>query len=89
MALFLFICANVDICSFQIVSGGPMYNAEYVVVEANCTEDDCTPLNDTMAVSAKRLSFPLPKRSVSFSKLSKTSGDNVYTFALIDKTGQN
>lgn len=65
MALFLFICSNVNICSFfQIVSGGPMYYAEYVVVEANCTEDHCTPLNDTMAVSAKRLSFTLPMRSV-------------------------
>lgn len=41
-----------------------MYYAEYVVVEANCTEDYCTPLNDTMVVSAKRLSFTLPMRSV-------------------------
>lgn len=43
-----------------------MYYAEYVVVEANCTEDYCTPLNDTLAVSAKRLSFTLPMRSVSY-----------------------
>lgn len=39
-----------------------MYHAEYVVVEADCTEDQCTPLNDTMAVSAKRLCFALTKR---------------------------
>uniref|UniRef100_A0A8C4HJ01 Cystatin fetuin-A-type domain-containing protein n=1 Tax=Dicentrarchus labrax TaxID=13489 RepID=A0A8C4HJ01_DICLA len=36
--------------SSQIVSGGPIYVAEYVVVEANCTDDVCVPLNDAMAV---------------------------------------
>uniref|UniRef100_A0A8C6WFP0 Alpha-2-HS-glycoprotein 2 n=1 Tax=Neogobius melanostomus TaxID=47308 RepID=A0A8C6WFP0_9GOBI len=35
--------------SSQIVSGGPIFFAEYVVVEANCTEDVCEPLNDAMA----------------------------------------
>lgn len=39
-----------------------MYHAEYVVVEADCIEDWCTPLNDTMAVSAKRLCVALTKR---------------------------
>ncbi|CAK6952219.1 alpha-2-HS-glycoprotein-like [Scomber scombrus] len=36
--------------STQIVSGGPIYLAEYVVIEADCTDDVCVPLNDTMAV---------------------------------------
>ncbi|XP_038574378.1 alpha-2-HS-glycoprotein 2 [Micropterus salmoides] len=36
--------------SSQIVSGGPIYFAEYIVVEANCTDDACVPLNDVMAV---------------------------------------
>ncbi|KAE8291183.1 Alpha-2-HS-glycoprotein [Larimichthys crocea] len=36
--------------SSQIVSGGPVYIAEYVVVEANCTDDVCVPLADVMAV---------------------------------------
>ncbi|XP_070830595.1 alpha-2-HS-glycoprotein-like [Chaetodon trifascialis] len=36
--------------SSQVVSGGPMYSAEYVVVEANCTDAGCVPLNDTMAL---------------------------------------
>uniref|UniRef100_A0A8D0CRV6 Alpha-2-HS-glycoprotein 2 n=1 Tax=Sander lucioperca TaxID=283035 RepID=A0A8D0CRV6_SANLU len=35
--------------SSQVVSGGPIYFAEYVVVEANCIDDACVPLNDTMA----------------------------------------
>ncbi|KAK5859502.1 hypothetical protein PBY51_021055 [Eleginops maclovinus] len=35
--------------SSQVVSGGLVYLAEYVVVEANCTEDPCVPLNDAMA----------------------------------------
>ncbi|XP_010771723.1 alpha-2-HS-glycoprotein-like [Notothenia coriiceps] len=35
--------------SSQVVSGGPIYLAEYVVVEANCTDDPCVPQNDTMA----------------------------------------
>ena len=36
---------------FKVVSGGSIYLAEYVVVEANCTDDPCVPLNDAMAVS--------------------------------------
>ncbi|KAM9845426.1 alpha-2-HS-glycoprotein-like [Aulostomus maculatus] len=47
--------------SSQIVSGGPVYLAEYVVVEANCTDDICEPLNDATAVqgicTAKGLSI--------------------------------
>ncbi|XP_061550361.1 alpha-2-HS-glycoprotein 2 [Phycodurus eques] len=35
--------------STQIVSGGPRYLAEYVIAEANCTNDVCVPLNDVMA----------------------------------------
>ncbi|KAA8587354.1 alpha-2-HS-glycoprotein 2 [Etheostoma spectabile] len=35
--------------SSQVVSGGPIYFAEYIVVEANCIDDACVPLNDTMA----------------------------------------
>ncbi|XP_070701823.1 alpha-2-HS-glycoprotein-like [Pempheris klunzingeri] len=35
--------------SSQIVSGGPIYIAEYVVIEANCTDDVCVPLTDAMA----------------------------------------
>ncbi|KAI3375166.1 hypothetical protein L3Q82_021683 [Scortum barcoo] len=35
--------------SSQIVSGGPIYLVEYVVVEANCTDGACVPLNDIMA----------------------------------------
>ncbi|KAM7379012.1 hypothetical protein PAMP_004592 [Pampus punctatissimus] len=35
--------------SSQIVSGGPIYLAEYVVIEANCTDDACVPLNDATA----------------------------------------
>ncbi|XP_047444697.1 alpha-2-HS-glycoprotein-like [Mugil cephalus] len=35
--------------SSQIVSGGPIYLAEYVVIEANCIDDICLPLNDTLA----------------------------------------
>ncbi|XP_061694171.1 alpha-2-HS-glycoprotein 2 [Syngnathoides biaculeatus] len=35
--------------STQIVSGGPRYLAEYVIVEANCTNDVCEPLNDVTA----------------------------------------
>uniref|UniRef100_UPI0037E81961 alpha-2-HS-glycoprotein-like n=1 Tax=Semicossyphus pulcher TaxID=241346 RepID=UPI0037E81961 len=35
--------------SSQVVAGGPIYLAEYVIVEANCTDDACEPLNDTMA----------------------------------------
>uniref|UniRef100_A0A667YCU1 Alpha-2-HS-glycoprotein 2 n=1 Tax=Myripristis murdjan TaxID=586833 RepID=A0A667YCU1_9TELE len=33
----------------QIVSGGPAYKAEFVIVEGNCTNDACEPLNDIMA----------------------------------------
>ncbi|XP_056149628.1 alpha-2-HS-glycoprotein 2 [Lampris incognitus] len=35
--------------SSQIVSGGSMYVAEYVIVEANCTDADCIPLADATA----------------------------------------
>ncbi|XP_068594377.1 alpha-2-HS-glycoprotein-like [Cebidichthys violaceus] len=46
--------------SSQVVSGGPIYYAEYVVAEANCTDDACVPLHDATAVrgicSAKGLS---------------------------------
>uniref|UniRef100_A0A3P9J2K8 Alpha-2-HS-glycoprotein 2 n=1 Tax=Oryzias latipes TaxID=8090 RepID=A0A3P9J2K8_ORYLA len=35
--------------SSQVVSGGHQYIVEYVFVEANCLNDTCTPLNDTMA----------------------------------------
>ncbi|XP_027876343.1 alpha-2-HS-glycoprotein 2 [Xiphophorus couchianus] len=35
--------------SSQVVAGGKRYKAEFVVVEANCINDTCTPLNDTMA----------------------------------------
>nr|XP_046263985.1 alpha-2-HS-glycoprotein 2 [Scatophagus argus] len=35
--------------SSQVVSGGPIYFAEYVVIEANCTDDACLPLSDAMA----------------------------------------
>lgn len=38
---------------FQVVSGGPTYTAEFVIVEGNCTNDACEPLNDIMAVSTK------------------------------------
>ncbi|XP_035526906.1 alpha-2-HS-glycoprotein-like [Morone saxatilis] len=33
----------------QFEAGGRTYLAEYVVVEANCTDDACVPLNDAMA----------------------------------------
>ncbi|KAK9538923.1 hypothetical protein VZT92_004064 [Zoarces viviparus] len=46
--------------SSQVVSGGPIYFAEYVVVEATCTDDACVPLHDATAArgicSAKGLS---------------------------------
>ncbi|XP_041848195.1 alpha-2-HS-glycoprotein-like [Melanotaenia boesemani] len=35
--------------SSQIVAGGPKYAAEYVVIEANCINDTCVTLNDSMA----------------------------------------
>ncbi|XP_072219619.1 alpha-2-HS-glycoprotein-like [Leuresthes tenuis] len=35
--------------SSKIVTGGPRYAAEYFVIEANCINDTCVPLNDTMA----------------------------------------
>ena len=40
---------------FQVVSGGPMYAAEFLIVEANCTGDDCVPSHDAMAVSTQGL----------------------------------
>nr|XP_040028132.1 alpha-2-HS-glycoprotein-like [Gasterosteus aculeatus aculeatus] len=36
--------------SSKVVSRGPIYSAEYVIAEANCTEDACTPLHDLAAV---------------------------------------
>ncbi|XP_037314094.2 alpha-2-HS-glycoprotein-like [Pungitius pungitius] len=36
--------------SSQVVSRGAIYFAEYVVAEANCTKDVCTPLHDSVAV---------------------------------------
>lgn len=39
---------------FQIIAGGPLYRAEYVIVEANCTDDGCVPLIDAMAVSTHK-----------------------------------
>ncbi|KAM7401044.1 hypothetical protein PAMA_005307 [Pampus argenteus] len=35
--------------SSQIVSGGSIYLAEYVISEANCTDDACVALNDATA----------------------------------------
>ncbi|XP_056277033.1 alpha-2-HS-glycoprotein-like [Pseudoliparis swirei] len=35
--------------SSQVVSGGPIYSAEYVVVEGNCADDVCVPLHDATA----------------------------------------
>ncbi|XP_075953677.1 alpha-2-HS-glycoprotein-like [Anarhichas minor] len=35
--------------SSQVVSGGLIYFAEYVVVEANCIDDACVPLHDATA----------------------------------------
>ncbi|KAM4551343.1 alpha-2-HS-glycoprotein-like [Odontesthes bonariensis] len=35
--------------SSKIVTGGPRYAAEYIVIEANCINDTCVPLNDIMA----------------------------------------
>ncbi|XP_023260808.1 alpha-2-HS-glycoprotein-like [Seriola lalandi dorsalis] len=34
--------------SSQLVSGGPQYSVEYVIVEANCTDDACVPLNEPL-----------------------------------------
>ncbi|XP_069020758.1 alpha-2-HS-glycoprotein 2 [Embiotoca jacksoni] len=44
-----FMILEVGRMSSQVVSGGPIYIAEYVVTEANCIDDPCMPLNDTMA----------------------------------------
>lgn len=54
---------------FQVVSGGPIYFAEYVVVEANCTDDACVPLNDAMGVSTQSISLVIYKKKKLFSKL--------------------
>ncbi|XP_008331866.1 alpha-2-HS-glycoprotein 2 isoform X2 [Cynoglossus semilaevis] len=35
--------------SSQVVSGGPVFQAEYVIIEANCTDGVCVPLNDPLA----------------------------------------
>lgn len=48
---------------FQIVFGGPRYLAEYIVVEANCTDGICVPLNDPLAVSTEHISFVFPKNN--------------------------
>lgn len=48
---------------FQLVSGGPQYLVEYVVVEANCTNDACMPLNDPMAVSMHSISLVFQKNN--------------------------
>uniref|UniRef100_A0A3B4Z8T3 Alpha-2-HS-glycoprotein-like n=1 Tax=Stegastes partitus TaxID=144197 RepID=A0A3B4Z8T3_9TELE len=44
-----YVVQEVGRMSSQIVAGGPIYLAEYVIVEANCTDDPCVPLNDVMA----------------------------------------
>ncbi|XP_033505740.1 alpha-2-HS-glycoprotein 2 [Epinephelus lanceolatus] len=41
--------AEVGRVTSQVVSGGPIYSAEYVVVEAICLDDVCEPLQDPMA----------------------------------------
>lgn len=52
MARHVLICTSIFLqYPFQVVSGGPLYTAEYVVIEAACINDTCVPLNDTMAVS--------------------------------------
>ncbi|KAK5618730.1 hypothetical protein CRENBAI_012645 [Crenichthys baileyi] len=35
--------------STQVVAGGQKYITEFVIIEANCVNDTCVPLNDTMA----------------------------------------
>ncbi|XP_012716379.2 alpha-2-HS-glycoprotein 2 [Fundulus heteroclitus] len=35
--------------SAQVVSGGQRYKTEFVVIEGNCVNDTCVPLNDTVA----------------------------------------
>lgn len=44
------------------MSGGPIYIAEYVVVEANCTDDACVPLADVMAVSTQSTSLAFHRK---------------------------
>lgn len=39
------------------MSGGPIYLAEYVVAEGNCTGDVCEPLSDAMAVSLHKTTY--------------------------------
>ncbi|KAL7386529.1 hypothetical protein ABVT39_009771 [Epinephelus coioides] len=41
--------AEVGRMTSQVVSGGPIYSVEYVVVEAICLDDVCEPLQDPMA----------------------------------------
>lgn len=38
---------------FQILPGRTRYLAEYIIVEANCTDGICEPLNDPLAVSTE------------------------------------
>uniref|UniRef100_A0A8C5GBB1 Alpha-2-HS-glycoprotein 2 n=1 Tax=Gouania willdenowi TaxID=441366 RepID=A0A8C5GBB1_GOUWI len=45
-----FLLHEVGRLSSRIVSGGLAYKAEYVVVEGNCTDEPCVPLNDVKAV---------------------------------------
>lgn len=48
---------------FQLVAGGPIYTAEYVVVEANCTDDTCVPLDNANAVSKQSISSSFHKKN--------------------------
>lgn len=43
----------INLCG-QVAAGGPQVFAEYAIVETNCTttdDDNCVPLNNTVAVS--------------------------------------
>ncbi|XP_029970993.1 alpha-2-HS-glycoprotein 2 [Salarias fasciatus] len=44
-----FVLLEVGRLSSQLLSGGHFYTVEYIVVEANCTDDPCTPSNDVTA----------------------------------------
>ena len=67
MHLHIFLCACQYIIVlntlFQFAVGGPVYSVEYVVVEANCTDDACVPLNDTMAVSTQSTGLVFHKKN--------------------------
>ncbi|XP_054624188.1 alpha-2-HS-glycoprotein 2 [Dunckerocampus dactyliophorus] len=89
--------------STQIVSGGPRYLAEYVVAEANCTNDACVPLTAAMATHgiciAKGLSaahtvdckmFPImvpPQDANSTGAPNVSAGIHVHTHSLSRKHG--